>query len=305
MVIFLTGENDFEIKRTLDAIVLKFVQKFGANGVERVAGEDTEPAALSQLLQGASLFAQQRLVVLRDAADNKQLWDALGDWVERVPAETTLIIVEPKPDKRSRTFKSLTKHADVRECKALSERELTSWVVNCAKKLGGSIAPSQANYLVMQVGTDQWRLQHEIEKLVSYDPTVTKESIDELVETSSEGNVFALLDAALSGNLPRTEELLNQLKTNEDPYKFFGLLSSQVHTLALVAHAGTRTPDEIAKASGTHPFVVRKAKPIVQRLGTQKLRSIVHDVAQCDTQLKTTGQDPWRLIELALGKLAT
>jgi DNA polymerase-3 subunit delta len=85
----------------------------------------------------------------------------------------------------------------------------------------------------------------------------------------------------------------------------FGLLASQVHTLAVVAAAGMRTPDQIAKEAGLHPFVVRKTQGVARRLGAGNIKRIAYDVALCDAQLKSTGVDPWQLISLCLQKIAT
>jgi len=303
MIVTLTGQNEFAIKQALAELVSKFVTTFGPHGHERIDGETFEPSNLASLLQGASLFANERLIVLRDGAKNKLLWEQLGEWTDRVPAETTLVIIEPAIDKRTKTYKTLKAKSDFKEFGMPSDAELGNWLQKRAKELGAELGRSEAQYLVERVARDQWRLSQEVEKLAGV--TITRALIDELVEPSPEGGAFELLDAALAGNDQRLTKLVASLKHQEDPYKLFGLLASQVHTLAVVAVAGTRSADQIAQDSGLHPFVVRKTQGIAQKLGQKRISQIVEDVATCDMQLKSTGADPWQLLELALRKVAT
>ena len=76
MIILLTGTNSFAIRQTLDTLVTNFLNKNGAHALERVDGESFDALRLPELLQGASLFASERLVLLRDASKNKLLWEA-------------------------------------------------------------------------------------------------------------------------------------------------------------------------------------------------------------------------------------
>lgn len=303
MVITLTGEQ-FAIKQTLEGLAGRFVAKFGPHGYERIDGEAFDPAGIASLLQGASLFAPQRLVVLRDAAKNKPLWDILGDWVEKVPSDTTLILIEPDLDKRTKTYKALKAKTEFKEFAPASNAELVKWLQAKAKDMNAEIKPADAQYLVDRAGGDQWRLNQEIAKLAHHPAGINRESIDELVESSPEGSAFELLDAAMAGNSAKVEKLVAALKTEEDPYKLFGLLTSQVHTLAVIVAAGDRSPDQIAKETGLHPFVVRKSQGIARSLGPKRITEIVNQIGECDMQLKTTGADPWFLLGLMFKKLA-
>jgi DNA polymerase III delta subunit len=360
MIIMLTGANDFAIRQALDKLVGAYLSKFGVHAIERVDGESFEPTSLSELLQGASLFASQRLVVVRDASKNKPLWEAIGDWIERVPTEVMLVLVESSPDKRTRTYKQLQKHADVRDFPGLSEPELARWLVVAAKEAGASIDHKTAAHLVRQVGTDQWRLHTELQKLVAYldlpktspppdaantrpesvlserdepvgssneekqivggsgksgavgilgksgcNPAVAIDVIDELVEPSPQTTAFELLDSVLQGDAARASDLLNRLKASEDPYRLFGLLVSQVQTLALVVTAGGKPAGEVAKEAGIHSFVVRKMQPLTRSITYARLQEIIAAVAQVDASLKSSGIDPWVLLGQCLGKIAS
>lgn len=304
MIITLTGANHYLIKQTVDALAAEFESKHGAFGVERVSGEDADVGRLADLMQGASLFAAERLVVLSDASLNKPLWERLGKQLEHVPAQTTLVLVEPTLDKRTKTYKALRAGSDFREFAEPGEGELIRWAASYAKELGGQLEVPVARQLVERVGTDQWRLANELDKLVQFAPQISVAALDALVESTPQASAFELLDAVLARQPQRAQELLARLQLNEDPYRFLGLLISQVHALAVVQAAGQTPADAIASAAGLHPFVVRKSQSLARKLTATHVATMADAVAQCDHQLKSTGIDPWVLVRQCVGKLA-
>jgi DNA polymerase-3 subunit delta len=304
MILLLSGANDFAIRQTLDTITEKFLNKHGVHALERIDGEALEPSRLPDLLQGTSLFAPERLVVVRSASKNKPLWEALGDWAGKIPAGVTLVLCESAPDKRTRTYKQLQKGGKFHDFPELNEIELGKWAVQTAKELGTTLEPKMAGYLVTQVGTDQWRLFTELQKL-SYQPVITRELIDDLVEPNPQASAFELLDAVLGGKPARASELLHRLRTVEDPYKLFGLLVSQVQTLALVVSGRSKSAEAIASEAGVHPFVVRKMQPVARTIDIERVGVVTRAVAQTDTQMKSLGVDPWVLLEQCLLKISS
>lgn len=304
MILTLTGENTFAIAAAERQLIAAFTAKHGQNGVERVDAEDLTPARLPDLLQGATLFAPARLVILKNMGANKVMLEPLAAALATASDDTTIVIADGALDKRTKLYKFLKAKSQFKEYAPLTDAQLNKWVQDEVRRLGGEIATAEVRYLVERSGRDQWRLAQEIVKLVSYAPVVIRQSINMLVEPTPEGTAFELLDAALAGKTAQVRHLIANLRTAEDPYKFFGLLASQVYGLAVVGVAGSRPPDQIAKDAGLHPFVVRKTQTVAKRLGTTRIQQITADVALCDAQMKSTGADPWDLLQLCLLKIA-
>lgn len=304
MILTLTGENTFAIAAAERQLVQAFAAKHGQNGVERVDAEDLTPARLPDLLQGATLFSPSRLVILKNLGANKSIQEPLTEALGQASDDNTIVISDGALDKRTKLYKFLKAKSNFKEFPALTDGQLVTWIQEEAKRLDGSISPTDARFLAERTGRDQWRLWHELPKLASHNQTITKAVIEELVEPTPEGTAFELLDAALAGQQDGVRRLISNLRTEEDPYKLFGLLASQVYALAVVTTAGTRSPDQIAKETGLHPFVVRKTQGVAKRLGQARVAGIATDVALCDAQLKSTGADPWDLLQLCLLKIA-
>lgn len=303
MIFTLTGPNTFEAAQAERQLVQAFTAKHGANGVERIDAETLLPDRLPDLLQGATLFSPVRLVILKNISSNKALHEPLTEALAKAAPETTVVIADSQLDKRTKLYKFLKTDSNFQDFASADESKLAAWVQKTAQTAGTQASKPVALYLIQRAGYDQWRLYNEIQKLAVH-PTITQELIDNLVESSPEASAFELLDAALAGKKTEVSKSISALKTTEDPYKLFGLLASQAHALAVVSAAGARSADVIAKDAGLHPFVVRKTQTVAKKLGTQHVRRIVKDVADCDWRLKSSGADPWYLIEMTLLKMA-
>ena len=125
---------------------------------------------------------------------------------------------------------------------------------------------------------------------------ITKELIQDITEPHPQATAFELLDAAFGRDQATLERLLTIVSRSEDPYKFFGLLASQVFALVAVSAADSRRSDEVAKDMGVHPFVVRKLSVLASRLNRAQVDKIVEALATTDEQLKSSGAEPWSLV---------
>lgn len=301
VITVLTGENSFELMRALDAIVSAF------DGVpEKIDGSDLELNQLPDLVMGATLFADKRLVIVKDLSDNKSIWEILSDWMERVGDDIHLVLVEQKPDKRTKTFKDLKKFGDVKEFAKWSERDgmvAETWAVNEAKRQGFTLDKKSAQLLVSRVGLDQWQLYHALQKLSVLD-AITPKIIESIVEAAPSENVFNLFDAALRGDTKKIAEMIQTLQRTQDPYMTFGLLSGQAFQLAALSVTDKPT-NEVASGIGAHPYALGKLAPHAKKLGANNIRKVIQYFADADSTMKSSATDPWLLIEEALIKTAS
>lgn len=299
MITLLTGENSFENERALQRLVAETPVL-----VERIDGAGLTIKQLPDLLMGATLFAEKRFVVIRNLSENKSLWNDFGTWLPRVSDDIHVVLVETKPDKRTKTYKDLQKVASIQESKAWTDRDglrAEQWVVSEAKQLGFELDKKCAHFLVTRVGIDQWQLSQALEKLAVVG-AVSLEVIETLIEANPTENVFNLLETALRGDMPRIREMVQTLEVHEDPYRLFGLLSSQGFQLAALS-VTDKPSSEVAKELGAHPFVLSKLAPHARKLGSSGARKLIVALAEADSGMKTSSGEPWLLIERALIKI--
>lgn len=301
MITVLTGENSFEITRTLERIEAEF-----AGAKEKIDGGELTIKQLPDLLMGATLFSDKRLVVIRGLADNKSVWGDLPEWLPRVSDDIHLVLIDNKPDKRTRTYKELQKYAKPQDHPLWTDRDIVkaeAWTNKEATLRNLSLDKKSIQALVARVGVDQWQLVHALEKLAVLD-IVTPEVIEQVIEAQPSENVFDLFDAALKGRVDRVSHMIKTLELTDDPYMVFGLLAGQGFQLATLAVADKPTA-EIAKDIAAHPFVLSKLSSQATRLGKSGARKVIAAFAECDDAMKTSSGEPWLLIERALIKIAT
>lgn len=300
MITLLTGENSFGLDRELRRIVAGFDGE-----VERIDGSELEPSALADLLTGLSLFASKRLIVIKHLSNNKVIWPVFDEWLERVSDDVHLVLVEPKPDKRTRSYKALQKQASLQEFKPWGERDTgvaEKWATAEAKQMGMVLDAKLARLLVQRTGVDQWRLYHALEKLAALG-TVNEQVIDEIVEPNATENVFQLFETALKGDSKKVHAMITTLRQSTEAQPTLGLLNSQA--LQLVALAATdQSSEAVARDIGAHPFVMKKLAPYARKRGLSGVKEIIEVLAQADVDMKSLGADPWLLVERALLKIA-
>ncbi len=300
MIRLLIGENSFEIDRALGRIVSDFDGE-----PERIDGSELELRQLPDLLMGMSLFNEKRLVVIKNLSENKPVWVDFSEWLDRLSDDISLVLIEPKPDKRTKTYKDLQKRAEVIEFKPWGERDsgvAQAWAREEATRMGLGLSQPLARVLVDRTGIDQWRVYHALEKLAVLDD-VTEIAIREVIDVSPQENVFQLFETALEGDGKKVQEMIQTLALSEDAYRVFGLLASQAVQMTALSLAD-KPSGEIARDIGAHPFVLSKLTRPVEQLGRPGVRKVVATLAETDISMKSSSVEPWLLIERALLNIA-
>lgn len=301
MIYTLTGSNEYEIKKFFTNLKTEFISKYGETGVENYTGEQLNPEIIANALGGISLFATNRMVIIRGLNEAKDVVEQLLKQLKSVPDDIELILIEPNLDKRTSLYKTLKNDTEFKEFSNLSEPELIGWIQSEVKNQAGQITPASARKLYDYCGFDQLRLSNEIQKLVSYDTNVSNENIELLVDKNPRDTIFELLDLALSGESVKSVAKLQSLEAmHEDPFQIASMLIWQAHILSIVQTTSSLGDSEIAKIYKINPFVITKTKRLIKNRDLSTLKKIVNKVAKLDITLKTNSHDPWRALEQTL-----
>jgi len=301
MIYFLAGENWYARDLVLKAIV----ERAGV-APEYLDVDKLTPENLRELFGAQTLFSETRCIVLKQSSGNKAIWGELGEILEGLSDDITLIIVEDQPDKRTKTYKALKKHTTVKEFPSWTERDTNfaiEWMLGEAKKRNIPLKSRHARQVIQQVGVEQGRLASALEK-IELMPIITPEAIEASIETHAVDNVLLLLETALRGDTDRLQTLIKNLRLAEDAYRVFGLLASQMTQLAALAYSN-ESPGEVAQKIGAPPFVLSKLAPFAARLSENSMRELLEWTAETDMQMKSVSIDPWILVEQLLLKIAS
>ncbi len=304
MITTLTGENDFARLQALRQLVADFVAEQGDMALEQLEGETVELTRLREALQSAPFLASRKLVVLRTPSANKQFIEKAEEILSDVSEATDVIIVEPKLDKRLAYYKFLKKATEFREFLLPDARALARWLSDTAKEQGGALSASDAAYLVERVGANQQLLATELDKLLLYEPHITRSTIDLMTDQALQSKIFDLLDAAFAGNKPRALKLYDEQRDQKvDPLQIIAMLAWQLHILALLVFAGDRSADEVARQAAISPYTVKKSHNVARKLSRADIKRYVDDLLAIDKRARREKLDLDDALQLYLLQL--
>jgi DNA polymerase-3 subunit delta len=287
MVRILTGSNGFLLRTELHQLVSDFVAAHDDMALERLDGDEAGFERMQEALQSLPFLAARKMVVLQSPGTNKQFAESAEKLLKELPETTDLIIVEPKLDKRSVYYKFLKKQKGFQEFAELDERGLSKWLTEQAKARGAVLSMGDAAYLMGRVGANQQTLAGEIEKLSLYADKIDRTVIDKLTVQTPASTIFQLLEVAFAGNTRRALELYGEQRALKvEPQQIIAMLTWQLHVLALLKTAGSKTPDEIARDAKISPYVVRKSAGIARRLSLAETKRLIRDLLTIDGRLK-------------------
>jgi hypothetical protein len=295
MIHLLYGDNEFEKQAALVSLV-------GDADVVRYDGEELTLADMQEITIGQTLFTQSSVYVISKLSENSDIWPRLSE----LPFDDnkTVILLESKLDKRTKTYKWLQKTAKTQEFVPLSDRQkpqLISWCEVQARERGYRLTRTQIGTLIDRLGFDQLRLSNFLDQLALAEE-ITDELIDQLVPLARSENVFDLFVAALSKDYETVHSIISYLESEsgvDGAYQTMGLLASQATNVTALVLAGGDNKT-VAADLLVNPYVLQRLSSSARTIDIEHLRQINDALFQADLHMKTTGVNPWLLIETAL-----
>lgn len=291
MLVTLVGNNSFALRHRLNKLVGDFVKEHGDLALERIDADEASFQTILDAVQNLPFLAERKMVVIREPSLNKQVSEQIEQIIDAANDSIDLIIYEPAPDKRTAYFKILKSKTQLEQFNELDAHQLANWLVEEAKERDGNLSLRDAGYLVDRVGINQILLSNELEKLITYDKNVTKESIDLLTEPTPQSKVFDLLDAAFSGHKEKALKLYEEQRIQKvEPQAILAMLAWQLQLLTLTKFA-KKPANEIAKDTGMNPYPITKAANLSAKLSNDELKNMVDRAFEIDKKSKTSSID--------------
>lgn len=298
MIYLFYGENEFEKRAALTELI-------GGDNVERHDGENLSLNGMQEIAIGQTLFMDSSRYLISRLSGNNEVWSQLPDM--KFDEDRTIILVEDKIDKRTKTYKWLQKNAQVREFLPLSEcqkPQLLKWCRAEAKNRGYDLTNQQAEVIIGRLGFNQLRLSNFLDQLALAE-NVTDELIDDFIPLARAENVFDLFVSALAGDHDKVHNIIGYLESEsgvDGAYQTMGLLASQTTNLtALILADGDS--GAVASDFSVNPYVLRRLASLSKGIDKKRLRRINEALFRADLQMKTTSVNPWILIEAALADI--
>lgn len=310
MIYLIVGTNAYRAQYELQQLVKALDVR-----PEKIDAASLDLNKLADTVRGLSLFQERRLIVIERLSERKDLWDKLGEWASDIAAETYLVLIEPRPDKRTKTFKTLQKTAKLIEATPLTDRQRPAaekWLLDYASEHSVKLTKTQASDMVTRAivddeksrstEIDQLQLTHAVAALKNA-VKIDDAAIATVLPPAREFSVFDIIELAVRGKTANLRSALDELRRSDDVYKVAPLVWSQWSQLVLLAKAEAVGASDTIDL-GIHQFVAKKLRPLARQLSPKDLAELTELVAERDYQMKTSSVDPWAVLEDFLFRVA-
>lgn len=323
-LLLLTGEDTYRLHERLRFLRDGFRKKYPDGEIETLTSPERgdghdQIAALTELQNTVctpNLFGGKRLAICEAGWWSAEKFDAAtkNGFFESLPGMAdcaTLLVCQPKLDKRLKWSKFLKEHARVENFDPLDEQELLRWLEEFTEKNGGKIGRNEVRTLIDRCGTNLWHLTSELQKLiVATDGTaITTELIKKLTIASPELEVWDFLEQLSRGNTTAAiDQFRSLLQMGQPIQQLFGMLQREVRVHAQIRAGLDQNMNErdIAGRTKLHPFVVKKTMGATKRLSNKKIAQMYDELFDIERRIKsggiTTTSSDSRALEVAIEK---
>ena len=272
---------------------------------------------LNEAIDSYPAMSEKKLIIVSDfdlfkppADFSDVLPGILGDLPEYVCLVFYYDVLDGKPDKRTKLYKTLEKTACFAEFSHQEERELVAWLERRARALGCSIAPEDASYMIFLCGNSMTNLAGEMEKAAAHTTTgiIKKYNIDAVCSPVLDAVVFDLTDAITAGKFDRAVTLVGELIAQKNSeVMIFTTITRHIQRLyaaKLCAEARAGDKQLMEMIGSKSPYYARQIQNAARRVPLTWLRHAASICARTDSALKGSAVDRQKQIELALLSMA-
>jgi DNA polymerase-3 subunit delta len=278
----------------------------------RLDGEDVTADDIILACDTLPMMSERRVVsVLHMPGDEKSLASesakALASYIADVPPQTLLIITAVTFSKRSALYKQIAKHGLVYAFDRLERPDVTAFIKGRFKR-AGLVAPggvideilSVSGYLERDAESDLYELDSAVRQIASYAAgsmdagsagQVTMADVAACIGTSTETNVFALLDAVSAGRKGDAIELVQNITAREE--NVFGLIALMTGQFEIMLgyrelKAQKKSIPEIAKALNIKSeWRLKKAAGFADKYQVIRLIELLNRLYRVDMDIKS------------------
>lgn len=327
MLLLLHGPDTFRSRQYLKEMVAEFKTKRDPQGFNVVFfdAKKNEGGEIMEALLSPPFLSERRMAVIENLSVVKsdEMRDRLLELAKekKIPESTVAIFWEEElsalggRDKKKThpLFNFLAKQKYSKEFNNLTSGRIKDWAESELKKRGIKIEKRALESLIASVGADLWQLNSELEKLAAFagskeDKTIAFGDVSLFISENIDDNVFHLIDALLGRRSKEAIKLLqDQWEAGEESAKLFGAIIWQFRSLLMIKDYLALNPgansDQISRALGLHPFVIKKALAILPGFSFEQLKKIYQKLLEIDLKVKTGGGDLSQLLEILIAEI--
>lgn len=283
----------------------------------RFNAENLSVEAFSDAVEAVPMMAERTFIRVDDVDlfklgehDREQMAAILSDLPDYCCVVFAYDTVEYKPNGQMRKLSDvMKKHACVVEFEKQSERDLCVWVTRHFKACGKDITDDVCRYLIFVTDGKMISMEQEIEKIASSTSasSITKPDIDSVVIPVLNAQTFDISNAIANGDFELAMRKMEELfAMQEDCGLILGAISSQIrrlHYARMITSCG-KGQETLMEMTGMKSYPAGLTMTAARKVTDGFCRRAVELCLETDRKMKTSYDDPKRLLELLLMALA-
>ena len=236
-------------------------------------------------------------------------WEALPEYLSRVPDTTELVFVEGLLSESNPLLARLRSLAQTRTFPVPTGSRLRQWIGQRAAKWEADIEPRAVDTLAESIGGNLRGIDLELQKLSLYrwGQKIRQQDVQELVAYAKEANIFAAVDAVIEGRPGHAIPLVHQiLDSGRAPSYFITMMARQVRFLLLAKELKAQgVPSaQIGRQLSLSGYPLRKILEQEGRLTGPRLAQIHRKLLEADLSIKTGEADEHLVLDMLIAELA-
>ncbi len=283
----------------------------------KLTAETFDLRTFADCVENLPMMAERTMVVVVEIdvfkfneADRERVIEIISDIPDYCTVVFTYETTPFKPDKRlKKLWEAVNSNGTLVEFEKQNQRDLVSWISRHFAAAGKRIAPDLCVYLIDITGGTMTALSGEISKICAYSGAeeIRKSDIDAVVEPVLDAVVFQMTDLLGQGQCGAALQKLQQLlKMQQEPIPILGAIGGHFRRLgtAKILLDNGKNAGDFMKLTGLSDYAARKTMSAAGRFSAGFYEKAARLVLECDVSMKTSFDDPDRLLEVLILQLS-
>ena len=315
---FFHGEETFLLHHYLEQLRKILIDELTESfNFHKLTGETFHLQAFADAVENLPMMAQTTMVWVDEIdifklpeTEREKMIQILSDVPDYCTVVFTYETMPWKPDKRlKKLWEAVERYGTVVEFPKQQLRDLVAWVTRHFAANKKRISQELCAYLIDITGGTMTALAGEISKICAYSGTdeICKADIDAVTEPVLDAVVFQMTDLLGQGAYgPALAKLQQLLKMQQEPIAILGAIGGHFRRMgtARTLLDNGKTSSDLMRLCGIADYPARKTMAAAGRFSARFYARIAELVLETDRGMKTSYDDPERLLEMLLMEIA-
>ena len=315
---FFYGEEVFLLHHYLQQLYKVVIDELTESfNYHKLTSETFDIREFADCVENLPMMAERTMVIVDEIdifkmneSDREKMIDILSDIPEYCTVVFTYETTSFKPDKRlKKLWEVVSKNGELIEFAKQNQRDLVAWITRHFAANGKRINPDLCVYLIDITDGTMTSLSGEISKISAYSGSdeIRRSDIDAVTEPVLDAVVFQMTDLLSQGDYGGALVKLQQLlKMQQEPIAILGAIGGHFRRMAtartLLDHG--KNASDLMRLCGMADYPARKTMSAAGRFSAKFYAKAAELVLDSDRQMKTSFDDPKRILELLVMGLA-